>query len=431
MSKEDSFNLEEKKEKKIIIPEPITLEINLEGKKFFLKEYNIGRPPEGGVISPGLMETGELKEVEKLYREEPALVSRHLKEQYKVDVPYAFLLWQGGKIYGNYTTRKGQKEFEDADLVLTKESFMPPAWAKELWDFSAAIQRKKFSTDNEMACLRGLDIKKGKTVFQIGAGLYSQSFYSNGSEGTNIGLAHEKKVDLLKSITPQKLAELEGWSERLENKYGKNKALRQIIFSHYRHLPEFGEHTYNNSIGLAGMVLTEKDQQFIFVKRGKTVSVNLGINCTVSGAAEFNEAILSQYGLQYFLGKETSREAKEELGFKAGALLIGEMKKRIRLELGLSENDYDLTPVGFIRELSRGGKPECMFLIQYKGSAEDVVRSIIENPHSEKKEIESLVYAQPLNKTTSLSKTRNADSLIQHKALVNLMLINEYLKNNT
>lgn len=179
------------------------------------------------------------------------------------------------------------------------------------------------------------------------------------------------------------------------------------------------------------MVLTEKDQQFIFVKRGKTVSVNLGINCTVSGAAEFNEAILSQYGLQYFLGKEISREAKEELGFKAGTLLIGEMKKRIRLELGLSENDYDLTPVGFIRELSRGGKPECMFLIQYKGSAEDVVRSIIENPHSEKKEIESLVYAQPLNKTTSLSKTRNVDSLIQHKALVNLMLINEYLKNNT
>lgn len=75
MPKENSFNFEEKKEKKIIIPKPTTLEINLEGKKFFLKEYNIGRPPEGGVISLGLMETGELKEVERLYQEEPALVS--------------------------------------------------------------------------------------------------------------------------------------------------------------------------------------------------------------------------------------------------------------------------------------------------------------------------------------------------------------------
>lgn len=103
---------------------------------------------------------------------------------------------------------------------------MPPIWAKELWDFSAAIQRKKFSTDKEMACLRGLDIKKGKAAFRIGAGLYSQSFYSNGLEGTNISLAQEKKAELLKSITLQELAELESWSERLENKYGRNKTLR-------------------------------------------------------------------------------------------------------------------------------------------------------------------------------------------------------------
>jgi hypothetical protein len=409
-----------------ITPSAKELDLEIEDQKFDFKEYDIGEAPKEGVVSPGNMETGNLEEIEKLFQKEPSRINNFI-ECANV-VPYSFLHREAKKNYGDYTTAKGQDEFKDSDLVLTKDPFSPPDWAKELWDFARMKTRKTFKTDSVMACLRALKIKNGKPVFTIGAGPYSDSFYSNGSEGVKIGLNSKERESLLQKVSAGELGKLEETAARLEGKYGKGRTIRDIIISRYGHIPEFGEQVYNNNVGVAGMVLT-RDNEFVFVKRGSNVSINQGVNCTASGAAEFDEATLSQYGIQHFLGNEMSRETNEELGLKAGTLIVGSMKKRIQLELGLDDSEYDLIPVGFIRELPRGGKPECMFLIQYKGATQDLVKSVIENPHSEKKEIEGSVFSLAQSETDKLLSTKGAGSFIQHKGIVNLMLCNEYLKN--
>lgn len=408
-----------------VVPSPKKIEIEIKNEKFELKEYNIGEAPQEGVISPGNMETGGLEEVEKLHKEDPSRINNFIDGADVV--PYSFLLREGEKNYGDYTTPDGQNEFKESDLILTRDSFSPPEWVKELWDFAKTKKRKIFTTDNIVTCVRSLETRKGRPIFTLGAGKYSDSFYTNGLEGITIGLTDEEKQSLVQKLSPSEIEDLQNMAAVLEKKHGSGRTIRDIIFSRYGHTPEFGEHVYNNSIGVAGMVLT-RNNEFVFVKRGSNVSINQGINCTASGTAEFNEAMLSQYGIQHFLGNEMSRETNEELGLKAGTLLVGSMKERIRLELGINDSEYDLIPVGFIRELPRGGKPECMFLIQYKGATEDLVKSVIKNPHSGKKEIEGSVFSISLERADKLLNVKGAASFIQHKGIANLMLCNEYLK---
>ena len=408
-----------------ILPKELKMEVG--GKTFVFKEFGIGRIPEGGVVSPGNMETGSLEEIDRLYNDQSALVSQRFPGM--VEVPYAFLAEAQGKVFGDYTKPAGQDEFKDSDLVITKAGFNPPAWAKELWQLGKLRRRKKFSLDSKLACIRGLEIKDGHLVFTVGEGLYSQSFYSNGMEGISLGVSEKERAALIETVSPAELEELERLAAELEQKYGEGKTIREAVFSHQSRLPEFGEQVHNNSIGVAGMVLTP-DQEFIFVRRGGNVSINQGINCTASGAVEFDEATLSRHGLPVALGESMDQETRSELGFNAGALLLGSMQERIELELGLSPADYEIIPVGFIRELPRGGKPECMFLIRTKDSTTEVVRKIIHNPNAEKKEIEGSVYAVSAQDTESLLRTRAKNQPIQHKGAVNLILALEYLRNN-
>ncbi len=410
-----------------LIPKPETSTFKLGEKEFIFNKFNIGQSPEGGVISPGNMETGDPNEIQKLHEKNPLMINNFLEG---ADfVPYSFLYEDNKKTYGDYTTSVGQDEFKNSDLALTEDTFSPPKWIQELWDFAKLKKLKSFTTDNTLACLRGLKIKDNKTTFTLGAGLYSDSFYSNGLDGVTIELTSADKTSLsLLGVPDIEIKRLEDMTKSLEKKYGSGRSIRDIIISQYGHLPEFDEHIYNNSIGVAGMVLT-RDNEFVFVNRQNNVSVNQGINCTASGAAEFDKDTLSQYGIQTFLGKEMSREANEELGIKAGTLIIGSMKQRIKLELGLNDNEYELIPVGFIRELPRGGKPECMFLIKYMKTTECLVKNIIENPHADKKEIDGSVFSISINQMNSLLKTRGVTSLIQHKGIANLMLCNKYLKN--
>lgn len=416
-----------KPEENLPVPKEVVLP-TAEGHPITLKEYHIGEAPEGGFVSPGNMETGNLDEIEKFYGDDPARINNFVPGA--TLVPYDFLFQEGNNVYGNYTTDRGQDEFMDTDLALTKDSYSPPEWVRELQGFARAKNPKIFTTDSNVACVRSLALNsKGQIVFTLGSGLYSDSFYSNGAEGVRIGLNDKEKEILSRKLSLPEMEKLIAQTTELENRYGIGRTMRDIVISHYGHLPEFGEHACNNSIGVAGMVLT-RTNEFIFVKRGSQVSVNQGVNCTASGAAEFDEAFLSRHGMQHFLGSEMSNETNQELGLKPGTLLLGSMKKRIELELGVNEGEYDLVPVGFIRELPRGGKPECMFLIRYKGSTEDLVRKVIANPHADKKEIEGSVFSIPSGQTDMLLKTKGAASFIQHKGIANLMLCNEYLENH-
>ncbi|MFZ2984572.1 MAG: hypothetical protein WA054_02110 [Candidatus Moraniibacteriota bacterium] len=410
-------------EKKEVISKPEAVDFDIEGESFRLKKYAIGDTPEGGIISPGLMETGALADVRRLYeknRDQERIPGRFL---------YAFLDQKNGKTIGDYSLPAGQDEFNETDLKLTNDPFAPPQWAEELWEYAALKRKKVFTLDSTLACIRGLALRDGKPVFTLGAGQYSQSFFSNGAEGTTLGVSVTEMEKLSKVLTGQEYERLAVLSSKLVSQYGQGKPLREVVLHRRGHLPEFNEHVFNNNIGVVAMVLTS-DQQFVYATRGANVSIFQGVDATASGAAEFDEKTLSRYGLQHFLGNEMQREIREEVGFKSGSLLLGAMKKRLQLELGMETDEYELVPIAFMRELIRGGKPECMFLARYKGSVEDVVRSIRENKYADKKEIEGFVYAQSADEAVRMSEKEGADGIIQHRAAAHLSRIGAYLRNN-
>lgn len=154
-----------------------------------------------------------------------------------------------------------------------------------------------------------------------------------------------------------------------------------------------------------------------------------GIGSSASGAAEFNRAELEK-GLSQGLAYEMCRELKEEVGLPSGVLLVGSMKERIRMELGVGPEEYEIVPVSFVRELLRGGKPEIWFLVKYQGTVEDIVQKITENKHAGKAEIDELIYAQPVDEAARMIRLKEADGFLTHVLLTELHLTVEYLMNS-
>jgi len=413
----------------VMVPNPSETKVAIGEKHFSFATYDIGESKEDP--NPGVMQTGKWEDVLNLYKNNPYLISGPGKGKYDA-VPYSWLLGEGTKTFGNYATPEGQDEFANSDLVLTDGLYDPPEFAKSLWRFSRLKQARAFELDETVACLRGLKATKGKLVFTVGGGKYSDAFYSMGSEGETISL-NDAERDALKNekkASVEHMAELEELLAQLSREHGEGVSLRDVIFKRYGGLPHFNEQVYNSILGVAGTVLT-KDGDYVFVRRGKNVSVNLGMNVTASGGVSFDREAFSRYGLPYQLGAEMHREAKEEIGVRSGVLLLGAIKERMRLELGIdNEEDYDLIPVGFARELPRGGSPEAMFLIRYKGSTKDLIATAMNNHNKEKREIDEFIYTMPAAEATDLIKTPGASSVLQHKGVLNLMLIDEYLRNS-
>lgn len=304
-------------------------------------------------------------------------------------LPYSFL--HTTPLIGNYTTDCGQDEFAKMRFGFA-EKWSPPT---EMLQYFAEIRTanpKTFKLDQALTCLRGISAQNGVVTLSVGSGLYSDSFYSNGSEGA--------------IVTSQQ------------------RTLRSLVWEQYGGIPPLDACVYNNNIGNGVIVLTE-DNFFVFILRGKNVSINKGINCTASGATQWNASTLEK-GIQFHLAQEMVRETNEELGFTGGAVLLGAMQKRMWLELGLSPGSYDLIPVGFIRELPRGGKPELLFLADFKGALRDVLGDIFSNTNREKQEIEG-VYAQHMHETDAMLRDSRARNIIQHKGRTNLLLAHHYL----
>lgn len=393
---------------------------------FKIKKFNIGNPPDGGYICPGLMNTGTAEEVMSIHNADPLLVGRNVGRGY-LPIPYSHLLAENGRVFGDYTSHEGQVEFMETEAIVRHEQFNPPSWASDLWRFSQLKQCRTFTKDEILACLLGYRVDKGKLKLVIGPGKYSNSFYTMGSEGIRISVNEDEKLILSEKLAIAEMSELIDLEKKLSKIYGPGKTIREIIFSKYGTTAPFNDEIYNFVIGVAGLVLT-RDNEFVFALRGKNVSINRGINVTASGAASFDPEALEQHGFPAFIGREMHREAYEEVGLNAGYLIVGAMKERIKLEIGINDSEYDLIPVGFMRELPRGGSPEAMFLIKYHGSTLDLVRTITNNPHPGKKEIERYVYAQPLEEAERLIKTKGGDGIIQHKCVLNMILILEYLK---
>lgn len=400
---------------------------NLEGESFKFATYNIGVVREQS--TPGIMKTGREQDVLERHKDNPLLLSKHTKENY-TRIPYTWLDGVDGRIYGDYSTPAGQNELADSDLVVSEEPYNPPEWAAELQRFAELKQACIFELDEIVACVRGVETRGDHLRFTVGPGLYSEGWHSMGSEGVLLSLTDEERRKLSERVSSEHMAELDELMGKLQRQYSAGSSLRDIILQRTGGvLPSFNDQVYSSILGVAGTVLT-RDGDYVFVRRGKNVSVNLGINVTTSGAAAFDQDALARYGLPIHLGNELHREAEEEVGLKSGVLLSGAMQRRIKLELGVENNDYELVQVGFARELLRGGSPEAMFLIRYKGSTEDLVNMVANKKNTLTGEVDEFMYAMPAARAAELIKRQGASSIIQHKGVLNLIMMDQYLKNH-
>ncbi|HCX27833.1 MAG: hypothetical protein AUJ39_02185 [Parcubacteria group bacterium CG1_02_42_13] len=402
------------------------IEAKIGGKVFPIRVFSIGKAIEGDIISPGLMATGEVADIRKLYASFPLLRCGENELMYTV----LGFSDEGSKPYGDYTTPAGQDEFKNIELVLVEERFSPPIWARELHEFATLKSGKTFKVDNILACVRDVYEKSGHPVICVGPGLYSESFFSNGSGGMNISITDEEKEKLTKIMSAEKYEKLSALSGELEARYGKNRTMREVIAENYPNshgLAPFSSQAYNNDIGVSCIIQTA-DDHFIYTKRGQGVSVHQGISTSASGAAEFNKEALSK-GLAYGVTYEMCRELREEVAMPSGTLLLGSTQQRIKMELGVGPEEYEIVPVSFVRELLRGGKPEGWFLVKYHGTVRDLVMKITDNRNAGRAEIDELIYAQPVHDAAAMIQYKEADGFLTHVLLAELHLTVEYLKN--
>lgn len=403
--------------------------VKIGGRDFPIRVFSIGKTIEKNIVSPGLMATGEVADIRNLYAGLPLLRCGENELMYAL-LGNSSELSHLGQSFGDYTTSKGQDQFESTKLILEDRGFSPPEWVADLHSFAALKSGKTFKADNVLACVRNFRGEESRPIIHVGPGLYSQSFFSNGSGGMTISLTYEDGARLAKVLSPEQHKQLVALSAKLEAQYGKNKTMREIVAAAYPNsygLPPFASQTYNNNIGVSCIILTA-DGYFIYTKRGKGVSVHQGIGSSASGAAEFNKEALSK-GLAYGITYEMCRELKEEVALPSGAFLLGSMQKRIRMELGVGPEEYEIIPVSFVRELLRGGKPECWFLVKYHGTVEELVTKITNNRNPDKAEIDELVYAQPAYEAAAMIWHKEADGFLTHVLLAELHLTVEYLRN--
>jgi hypothetical protein len=420
----------EPKRENVEIYEARKAHFELEGLDFTMNQFHITALENPQETTPGLMETGSVDKIMEIYADRPDLVNKVMGKG-MAPIPYSMLHSDENGSFGDFSEAAGQDAFADIDLSIDTESLNSPDWAKDLHRFAQLKLARKFSLDEELAGLRGIDRKPdGNLLFNVGMSKYSEAFFSMGSEGVTADVS-DALLQILEEqheYSKEEINELKELSERYSSAVGENGTVRDIILEKLGRLPEFGEQIHHYLLGVAGTVMT-KDGHFVFVERGKGVSINRGVNVTSSGAVKFNKDFMEKHGLPIHLGNEMHHETTEELGLKSGSLLLGSMQERIKLELGMDFNEYDLTAVGMARELPRGGSPEAMFLIEYGGSVNDLLAKIASNPHKDKAEIDSFVYAAPVDSVQKLLKQKDADRVIQHKGLLNLMMINNYMEN--
>jgi hypothetical protein len=412
--------------REIEISEPSTTRFDLEADTVELKTFRLSNLSNPTETTPGLMETGKAAVVLKAYADRRDLIHR-LFGGGMVEIPYSALYSDSVGVFGDFSSREGQQEFADADVEIEDGSNSVPDWAGDLHRFAKLKLFRRFSLDEELTALRGLERRGNKMRFRVGMSLYSEAFFSMGNEGVSFALSKEELGTLKqKGAGSEHVAELEELLGILVQKYGAGATIREAVIQNTKGLPEYNQRVHHYLLGVAGTVLT-RDGDVVFVNRGAGVSINRGINVTASGAVKYKKDYLARYGLQRHLGRQMHEEAQEEIGLRSGELLLGAMQERIKLELGVEETDYELVPVGMARELPRGGSPEAMFLIRYKGSTTDLLSQIAGNPHEDRSEIDSLVYAYPMENVARLLRQKDAERVVQHKGLLNLMMIDRYL----
>lgn len=347
------------------------------------------------------MVTGTLEEVERLNQGVLASQRTRYFDGY-VPVPYVFPRVRE-QCVGDYATVEGQREWKRLALTIHPH-FKLSHRVEPIWN---VVAQKSGGYDmgghNAAAFLQDLSLSKWGLTCHVYCSMYGLARGTMGSEGVTLdiegcavaggdGIAIKNRYRLLQSM----IKDLD---------CPKGCTARQAIYATFGGLPSFGDHAYGHLLGVAGIVYTH-DGYFVFVRRSsKTASVNLGINVTASGGVDFEAKEMNRLGFPLYLTTELVREAQEELGVEG--------------------KDMVLHPVGFVRELPRGGSPEFLFLIEYNGNLEQLV-SALHNNHNPHVDVDRLVFAFSRKTISSLIRDKEAGAILHHKALITLIQIDRY-----
>lgn len=343
---------------------------------------------------------GKRREAERFYINEIRQFHEQVGDKY-VRLPYTFFhTAPTGEIYGDFANGSAGCRFEDIRLHLTTEPFHPVREMHDLWRLSSLLQvDKEFNALESNTFVRGLRIVEGKLELSIGAGLFPEAAYSVNSDSLVIDLPKERRK-VLEACLKDRFEELLSLLKYFHRKYGK-VSVREVVYKKYKRVPPFGE-AYSYIMGGVALLRTT-DRKLILTRRSpRGTSVNHGINVPTSGGAIFNHERLVDWGLPLYLQTEMLREAREELG------IVGK--------------DCKVMPLGLVRELTRGCTPDALHMIFYRCTAEEIIPVIAGNPHPSRREIDDWVFALDVDDAGRLVRDQRAEEVLQHKALVALIL---------
>ena len=347
---------------------------------------------------------GDPKEAVSVYSSEIDAFGNAVGPEY-VRVPFTFLKI-GSRRYGDFIGSAGQRELKHTRVALTEEPLRLARPMQDIRRFADLAQILRFPKSEECACVRDLRFTKDTPTFVIGPGPYEEVFATMNSQGLRFDLTRQQlaAVELFWGSKGKK--ELGRLARKLKHRYG-SVTIRRAVHKYCRGLPGLGDLVVSYVLGMAAVIVTD-DGYAVFGRRAKQrVSVNTGINLATSGGFRYDRDKLESLGFSRFVETEILREAKEEVA--------------------LNGNDCAVTILAIVRELSRAGSPEILALIEFYGKLSELVRRMESNHHPEQ-DVDA-IFALPLSEARALVREPDAGKVLQPKALVNLIMLDRYLRN--
>lgn len=356
----------------------------------------------------------------RLFLDDPRSLRRLNLPGGLAQLPYIFLGAANNEVFGSIYEPAGERSLLETQTDVTYNKHLSTEEVLEIKRLIKILQKgKKIVHNEEVACLRKLEKMDGRWRVEIGCGTYEDFYYSNGSDNLSF-----RPEDWKGKVSPDVMKQLEEWRKSWEGSKPAN--VREACYQLYGGVPDFHEGVYGNTIGVAS-VLISSDGYFVFAKRNpKYVGVNSGINCPASGGVKWNEELLRNIGLAGANIQAIEAETSEELGLNLGQVMGFEIGRYFNT-IGIENGDYDLSMVGAMRELPRGGSPEFFFLAQARLDRKTIIQKIQNNDHRDKLEAAEIVTI-PCKQAYDLIE-KPQESSIHHKGVMNMVLVREYFKN--
>lgn len=178
-------------------------------------------------------------------------------------------------------------------------------------------------------------------------------------------------------------------------------------------LRKFEDSGLANTMGVGGIVITA-DGFLVFPQRRNDVGpTSLGgkFGLSASGVVEWDKPAIETLGIQDYMGGIISKEAKEELGMTSRLNMEGlfqrNMQRYLETEMGLEDEDCEITPIAFCRDLVRGGKPQIFYLIKSRLSHDQMPEKIAGAVDSKKEYTRVVMLPQSQSTAESILEQSN------------------------